>query len=170
MTELTGYREDAEIEAVARKLEACEYGKTEFAHAMHLAVAAWYLTHFSREEALARMRASLLRFTEHHQVRAYHETITRFWMIRVEEFLHSTPADECFVERVNRLVRRYEDKNILFEYYTRERVMSDEARQVWLEPDLAPERAESASVASDAAPGKPSLGDRFLGKPTKCEG
>jgi hypothetical protein len=33
-------------------------------------------------------------------------------------------------------VERYGSKQILFSYYTRERVMSDAAKQDWIAPDL----------------------------------
>jgi len=66
----------------------------------------------------------------------YHETITRFWLALVREFLRSCGVDSSFSERVNALIQLYRDKNVLFEFYSRDRVMSDHAREVWIEPDL----------------------------------
>jgi hypothetical protein len=124
-----------EIEAVVHKLEKCEYGKEEFIHHMHLAVAAWYLTRLPYDEALERMRSALLRFTRHHGVTGYHETITRFWLRLAADFLGS-PDGEDLPSQVNALIECYGSKQILFDYYSRERVMSDEARNAWVEPDL----------------------------------
>ena len=98
-------------------------------------MAAWYLSRFPAELALEKMRASLLRFTEHHGVKRYHETITRFWLLVVQDFLRTTLDQAPLAEKVNELIRRYNDKNLLFEFYDRERVMSDEARRTWIEPD-----------------------------------
>ena len=130
------YLQADEIAAVVHKFENCEFRKDEFTHEFHLTVAAWYLINYSPEEALDRMRAALLRFTRHHQVMGYHETITRFWLLLAADFLKQAPADTSFTERLNELVQRFGRKDILFEYYTRERVMSDEARDGWVEPNL----------------------------------
>ena len=130
------YLSSTEIEEVVRKFEACEYENHEFCHSRHLAVAAWYLTCFSPELALEKMRSALLRFTQHHGRKGYHETITRFWLFIVREFLETAPDQNSLAEKVNKLISRYNDKNLLFEFYDRERVMSDEARQTWIEPDL----------------------------------
>ena len=135
MTTLTLYRNSADIEEVVRKFETCEYEKQEFYHSRHLAVAAWYLSRFPAELALEKMRASLLRFTEHHGVKRYHETITRFWLLVVQDFLRTAADQAPLAEKVNELIRRYDDKNLLFEFYDRERIMSDEARRSWVEPD-----------------------------------
>ena len=136
MIDTVHYSDVMEIESVVKKLESCEYAKDEFTHARHLAVAAWYSTHFPDQQALDKMRSSLLRFTKHHQVKGYHETITRFWLALVREFLRSCRVDSSFSERVNALIQLYRDKNVLFEFYSRDRVMSDHARGVWIEPDL----------------------------------
>ena len=130
------YKSFAEIEAVVRRFEACEYTKEEFVHARHLAVAAWYLWTSSPLEALDRMRSMLLQFTAHHGVKGYHETITQFWLQVVEEQLGSPRSESNFIARVNHLVERLGDKDLLFSYYSRERVLSEEARARWIEPDL----------------------------------
>jgi len=67
--ETAHYSDVIEIELVVKKLESCEYAKDEFTHARHLTVAAWYLSHFPDEQALDKMRSSLLRFTKYHQVK-----------------------------------------------------------------------------------------------------
>jgi hypothetical protein len=38
----------------------------------------------------------------------------------------------------NEVVRRFASKEILFDYYSRERVMSPEAKAAWIERDLRP--------------------------------
>jgi hypothetical protein len=121
-----------------RKFEACEYALAEFSHARHLAVAACYLKGMPFEAALDRMRASLLRFTAHHGVSGYHETITRFWLLLVDQYLRTLPAQLLLPDQVNQLIAQYPTKQVLFDYYSRDRVMSEAARQHWTEPDLAP--------------------------------
>ena len=140
------YRNSEEIEAVVQKFEACHYGLKDFSHGKHLVVAAWYLSRHPFEQAMARMRSSLLRFTAHHGVQGYHETITRFWLELVAGHLRKVQAGTPLVDDVNELVRTYRDKNILFDYYSREVVMSEEAKQRWVNPDLRALPQVSAEV------------------------
>jgi hypothetical protein len=136
MAEFVPYQSEAEIEEVVRNLENCLYAKDEFPHFRHLAVAAWYLSHMTPQESLDRMRRGLLRFTRHHGVNAYHETITQFWLRVTERFLHDRPRAEPLADSLNALIHQFARKDTLFEYYSRERVLSDEARDHWLAPDL----------------------------------
>ena len=136
MTLFVPFRTDADVADVVHKFESCHYGKDEFPHFRHLAVAAWYLSHYSPEESLERLRENLLRFTSHHGVTAYHETITRFWLRLAQGHLRSARPEDPLVDRINALVQQLLRKEILFDYYSRERVMSQEARAAWLPPDL----------------------------------
>jgi hypothetical protein len=140
------YLHPGEIASVVHKFENCEYRPDQFTHAFHLTVAAWYLSQYSPEEALDRMRAALLRFTGHRGVKGYHETITRFWLLITANFLAEAQADSSLTDRVNELVKRFGRKDILFDYYSRELVMSDEARLGWIEPNLQILRAHEPPV------------------------
>ena len=125
--------EDA-IRDVIRKFEHCEYAPVEFTHARHLTVGCWYLCTMPADEALNRMRTHLLKFTAHHGKHGYHETITRFWIKLLDGALRQR-EDDSLLRRVNAVVALY-PKETLFDYYTRDRVMSDAARREWVEPDL----------------------------------
>lgn len=127
---------DTDVQAIVEKFERCDFKVEEFTHTRHLTVAACYLTKFSFNEALARMRTGLQRFIAHHGKQGYHETITRFWMELISRFLSEVPKETSVAESVNDVIARYGTKDILFEYYTRERVMSEIARREWVEPDL----------------------------------
>jgi hypothetical protein len=54
----------------------------------------------------------------------------------ISRFLTGVPEDVSIAESVNEVIVRYGRKDILFEYYTRERVLSEVARREWVEPDL----------------------------------
>jgi hypothetical protein len=123
---------DSEILIVVRKLEQCEFTPSEFHHRDHLAVCVAYLYAGDLETAMDRMRSSLLRFTGHHNVKGYHETITRFWMRQVEQRLDRRL---CLGEAVRRIQAELGDKGIIFRYYSKERLCSPEAKQGWIEPD-----------------------------------
>jgi len=125
---------DAEILTLVDRLERCLLGKEEFHHRDHLTVAVVYLRASDLETAMDRMRASLKRFAEHHSVTGlYHETLTRFWLLQVDRRLDRR---ECLSESVRKVREQLNDKNLVFNYYSRERIDSTEARETWLDPDL----------------------------------
>jgi len=127
---------DAEILTLVDRLERCLLGKEEFHHRDHLAVAVVYLYSADIEIAMDRMRASLKRFAAHHGVSGlYHETLTRFWLRQVEM---RRDRGLCLRDAVRSIQERLSDKNLAFEYYSRERIDSQEARATWIEPDLRP--------------------------------
>ena len=124
------------IRNIVQKFEACEFSPEEFTHRHHLTVASWYLCAGTRADALSRMRTGLQSFIAHHGKQGYHETITRFWMELLAAYLNELPDSMPLLSKVNGAVERYRSKEILFSYYSRERVMSDDARQGWIAPDL----------------------------------
>jgi hypothetical protein len=125
---------DAEILTLVDRLERCLLAKEEFHHRDHLTVAVVYLYASDLETSMDRMRSSLKRFAGHHGVTGlYHETLTRFWLQQVEKLLD---RDKCLEQSVARVREKLNSKNLVFEYYSRERIESKEAKESWLEPDL----------------------------------
>ena len=125
---------NAEILTLVDRLERCLLGKEEFHHRDHLAVAVVYLYSADIEAAMDRMRTSLKRFAAHHGVTGlYHETLTRFWLMQVDRRLDRS---ECLKQSVSKVRESLNDKNLTFEYYSRERLESKAARETWLKPDL----------------------------------
>jgi hypothetical protein len=125
---------DAEILTLVDRLERCLLGNEEFHHRDHLAVAVVYLYSTDIETAMDRMRSNLKRFAAHHSVAGlYHETLTRFWLQQVEKYLDRS---DCLSQSVRKVREQFNDKNLVFEFYSRERIESKEARETWLKPDL----------------------------------
>lgn len=129
------YLTENAIREVIRKFEHCEYAPAEFTHARHLTVGCWYLCTLPADEALNRMRERLQDFSAHHGKQGYHETITRFWIRLLDGALRQQAEDGTVLNRINAVVALY-PKEVLFDYYTRDRVMSDTAKRQWIEPDL----------------------------------
>jgi hypothetical protein len=128
------YLNEDEIREVIRKFERCEYEPAEFTHARHLTVGCWYLCSLSADEAFDRMRDRLRNFSAHHGKQGYRETITRFWIKLLDSAMRQR-EDDSLLRRVNAVVALY-PKEVLFDYYSRDRVMSDIAKREWVEPDL----------------------------------
>ena len=132
------YTNPNEIIANVDGFESCRTGKDSFKHQDHLVVAAVYLQQLSVGDAIKRMRTNLLRFLDHHQVdrQKYNETITVFWFELVADLLNKLPPDSTLVAKCTAVVESLDDSGLVFEYYSRERLFSDEARKNFIEPDL----------------------------------
>lgn len=128
------FENDAEVWALVERLEQCRLSPGEFSHRNHLAVGMAYL-HASggMEAALERLRATLLRYIAHLGKTGYHETMTRFWLLRLEE-LRGIHAGWPLHQLCNSAADELADKDLVYEYYDRERLMSPEARAGWVEP------------------------------------
>ncbi|HET9836590.1 MAG TPA: hypothetical protein VFR84_00040 [Candidatus Angelobacter sp.] len=125
---------DAQVLTLVDRLERCLLAKDEFHHRDHLAVAIAYLYAADFESAMDRMRASLTRFAAHHGVSGlYHETLTRFWLLQVEQRLDRR---KCLSESVRRIQEQVADKHLPFAFYSKDILNTVEAKREWIEPDL----------------------------------
>ena len=89
------------------------------------------------------MRDTIQRFNAHNGIevtreRGYHETLTLAWLRKIDNVLKKCEANTSLPERVERVLDECGDKLALLQYYSRERMMSWEARLSWVEPDLKP--------------------------------
>ena len=134
--EFKGYRSEAEIEEVVRRFESCEFKPEEFFHARHLTVAAWYFLQFDEKTAEERMRTGLVKFIRHHGKNGYHATITEFWLRLVARAVGEARSESQAIRVINGVVERLKNKGLIYEYFSRERVESAEAKAGWIEPDL----------------------------------
>ena len=97
------------------------------------------------EPGLHVMSVGIQRLNEAHGVPltptgGYHETLTRLWFQLVARAVESTglsrqPMSQKLLQKV---LDGLDDKQLPLRYYSRERIMSWEARVGWLEPDLQP--------------------------------
>ena len=134
----------ANVDAFATRFTACALARHEWTHLAHLAVGAWHVHRYGPEEALTRLRSGIRRLNEsfggvNSATNGYHETITRAYVQLLSQFLEGCPGELPLPERVERLLTsRLADRNVLFTFYSRERLMSMAARAAWVEPDLTP--------------------------------
>lgn len=132
-----------ELRALVVAFEACTLTQAEWTHAAHVSVATWYVLWYGRAAATDRMRSGIQRLNGVHGVpvtptRGYHETLTRFYVWLVANELRSRPMDASLAEITNAVVEACDDRTIPLRYYSRDRLMSWEARTTWVEPDLRP--------------------------------
>ena len=132
------YANDTEIESLLARFESCELPPDNVTHRAHVAMSAWCFLKLPEAEAAARIRDGLRRFVERHRLTVYNETITWFWIKLVGKAVADSDATRPALAIINDLAARLGDSRMIFAYYTRERLHSDEARRRWVEPDLQP--------------------------------
>jgi hypothetical protein len=133
---------DEEIRNLVDEFEKCTLPYSRWSHEAHLMVAFYYLSNFSYEEALDHMRNGIKKYIKANGIettkdRGYHETITVFYMKNIfhylEEINHYKLPRSMVIKR---LIEIFGNKTFLAEYYSKDRLMSWEARINWVEPDL----------------------------------
>lgn len=130
---------DARIEALVRAFEGCTLPTAEWTHREHLIVALWYLRHHPREEATDRIREGILRLNRSHgNTTGYHETLTLAWSAVIARFLGQQDRGQPLSTLLGKLLEECGDKSYLLRFYSKDALMSDEARRRWVPPDLRP--------------------------------
>jgi hypothetical protein len=129
-----------EVEALAKGFEnQTLLGEHDWTHRDHVSTAAYYcLT--DRACAVDRMRAGIqalnkARGVETTPAGGYHETLTVAWTRIIAGHLRNlTPMSDF--EKINSVITAFEDRKTTLRYYSRDLIMSLEARYGWVEPDL----------------------------------
>ncbi|HKQ06712.1 MAG TPA: hypothetical protein VJ464_16380 [Blastocatellia bacterium] len=132
------YTNDAEIEALVARFAACELPPDDVSHRVHVAMSAWCFLKSPEREAAGRIRDDLRRYVEWHHITIYNETITLFWARMIGKAVAGMDRARPAFMLVNEVVAQLGDSQLIFAYYTRERLQSEEARHGWVEPDLRP--------------------------------
>ena len=130
----------AEIERLVGGFEDGTLPKSEWTHQAHMTVAYWYLSTYSGSEATNRIRDGIKKYneavgTKNTETSGYHETITLFWLWAVRRFMLKSDSVNSTLDSINLLLSSH-DKNFPLEYYSKELLMSWDARLEWRESDL----------------------------------
>ena len=133
------FASDEEVEGVLRGFESCALEPSKFGHREHLAVAVCYLRRGDPEAALGRVREGIYNFLRRHgeDTNVYSETVTVFWLRRVQSLLKAGDA-RTLAEATNGVLAACADSKVIYGYYSRELLATDEARASLVEPDLRP--------------------------------
>jgi hypothetical protein len=129
-------------QAFLRTFEAAAIPASAWTHRDHVRVAYLYLRELPFDQALARLRTGIAALNvanggANTATSGYHETVTHAWARLVAEAIASGPPWPDF-ERFAEANAALFDKDRLRRHYTRERLLSPEARASFAEPDLAP--------------------------------
>ena len=135
--------------ALASRFTALTLPKEEWTHAAHLTVGLWHVDRYGAAEALTRLRDGIRRLNESHggvntPTSGYHETITAAYVTMLAAYLEAGPPGLPLAARVERLLAGpLAARDMLSTFYSREHLMSTDARARWIEPDLGPLRLEA---------------------------
>jgi hypothetical protein len=119
--------------------------KAEWTHQAHLTVGLWYASQLPFEDALVTVREGIRKMNAAHGVATtptggYHETITRFYMMVISRYVaeEAEAAGSDWAAKVHHLLARYGARELPLRHYSKDRLMSADARFGWVEPDLLP--------------------------------
>jgi hypothetical protein len=132
-------------EALVDAFTQCRLPKEAWTHEAHLVVGLYLLACYG-ENALPEMRSRLLRFNEsvggiNDDHNGYHETMTVFWLWAIKKHCAGDDGNLRWdQETLDALVSNetLAERNIWLEHYSKERMMSVEARREYVEPDGIP--------------------------------
>lgn len=122
--------------------EECRWPLDQWHHREHIKLAYLYLRRYRFDAALGRIRERIKAHNVAHQVpdhatRGYHETMTQAWLRLVELTLgEHGPAETA--DQFYELHPELSEKKVLRLFYSRDRLMSLQAKVEFVEPDLAP--------------------------------
>ena len=125
----------------------------QWTHQMHLQIGLYYAWLFDdEEEGMTHLRHGIQALNKTHGVhKGYHETITKAYLKLLRQVVYENPS--ATLAELQDLVTwcALSDRTALFDFYTKSRLLSDEARQQWVEPD-APLNAKRLMQVPRAQP------------------
>ncbi len=133
------YNTDEEVKRLVKAFEERTLTKDEWTHAAHLTVGLYYCLNYPFAVAKNLMSDGILWLNDAHgtpntDTSGYHETLTMFWLLTIEEFLGKTKCGSL-AETANHLIASCDTK-LPSRFYSREFLFSREARARYVEPDL----------------------------------
>ncbi|HEY9655740.1 MAG TPA: hypothetical protein V6C50_09620 [Crinalium sp.] len=137
------YQTCNQIKALVQAFEQHTLPRSQWTHTAHLTLALWYLAHYAPSEAIDRMRDGIQQYNAAQGIQqtknsGYHETITLFWLWVGQWYLADRRVSRLALDAINQFLERCSDPTLPFHYYSRDRLLSWEARTNWVEPDLHP--------------------------------
>ena len=153
--------------------------KGEWHHAEHVAMAFWYLHRLETEAAINKIRMGIQRLNKKHGVvqtetSGYHETWTVFFSKMLSVYMKKrSNSEHALISQLHDAIEWLKDfRTLTREYYSKERIMSWEARTQWLPPDLkslsanfnlaSPESSTSLLTTQFGWVGDNGIGERLI--------
>jgi hypothetical protein len=134
---------EAALEDFVHRWETGRLTKAEWTHGAHVGVAAYYAFELEAEGLFKRMKAGIIHHNEsvgtaNTEDNGYHETLTRFWVGTIGEFVGKGRFSSRFeaAKHATKLFGEDRDRHRL--YYGSDVVRDRRARREWIKPDREP--------------------------------
>lgn len=132
---------DEGLTAFLQRFLNCELRREEWTHRAHIGMCAALVLQQQRQSALPIIRSTIPRLNEamggiNSDNAGYHETLTVFWVDRIDAVLRRLPQHFRNLDKVRAVVEAYgEVRRLDRAYYTFDVLASVEARKTWIPPD-----------------------------------
>ena len=137
----------AEATETVEQFEAATLPDWAWTHEAHLICALSVLSRFGIDNAPKEMRQRIMRYNEavgkiNSDTSGYHETVTVFWLKAVWDYLSVEGKVAFNQEALDKLLSSIDlaNRNLFLKVYSKERVLSMEARKQYVAPDLPEKR------------------------------
>jgi len=137
------FTSDAEIEHLGERFLARTLPKAEWTHEAHLATTTWLLLRRTDIDVDNELPGLIRRYNQsvggvNNDSEGYHETITRVFLAGVRSFLSEAAPKAPLHELVNELLMSpMGRRDWPLRFYSRDRLLSVEARRTFVQPDIA---------------------------------
>ncbi|HRH56250.1 MAG TPA: hypothetical protein PLS10_01275 [Chitinophagales bacterium] len=131
-----------DITTFIKKFEDESLPKEQWTHEAHLATGLYYVYTYGKEQALDRIRINIKKYNiatggENTATSGYHETITVFWIWVMDTFIKKESSSLSLRELLIQLLQsEYAITSLPFQFYSKDYLLSEEARKNFIEPDL----------------------------------
>jgi hypothetical protein len=131
-------------ESIIAEFRSGAMTRERFNHRAHLCVGLYHLSRPWLDDegtAAQRVRDAILAFNDRvgavqTETSGYHETITLFYVRIIRYFLSTRHPTEEFNALADTLLEQWGDPKLPLQYWSKERLMSWDARLAWVDPDL----------------------------------
>lgn len=127
---------------LVKQFETCSLPQEKWTHEAHFVMALWYCSHHPLPLAMQSIRDGIKKYNtsvggENTDHSGYHETITVFYARLIINYLLTTDKTCRFENILNGLFKQpFLVKDFPLQYYSKELLMSKEARRDWIPPDI----------------------------------
>jgi hypothetical protein len=102
----------------------------------------WHVLHHGEQKAMDLLRERIRAYNEsvgtlNTETNGYHETITKFYVMKIDRFLATADRTLSIDELAVQLLARYGGRDLPLTYYSCGLLFSTQARLHWVEPDLS---------------------------------
>ena len=133
-----------QLEQAKRLVRAFESGtlpKEQWTHTAHFIMALWYCITMPLPEAVDKIRKGIIRHNlsvggENSDTHGYHETITLFYTSIIAHYVVTAGITALTDEQIGVFLQQpFLAKDYPLKYYSKELLMSRQARHHWVDPD-----------------------------------